>query len=37
MRAEFLFAGMRAQWDEGGRKILLGDNTSGGAAMLRPI
>jgi hypothetical protein len=37
MRAEFCFTGMRAQWDEGGGKILLGDNTGGGAVMLRPI
>jgi hypothetical protein len=37
MRAEFFFAGMRAQWDEGGGKILLGDNTVGGVEILRPI
>ena len=28
---------MKAQWDEGGGRILLGDNTGGGAVMLRPI
>ena len=37
MRAEFFFAGMRAQWDEGGGKLLLGHNTDGGAVMLPPI
>jgi hypothetical protein len=30
-------AGMKAQQDEGGERILLGDNTSGRAVMLRPI
>jgi hypothetical protein len=29
--------GMKAQADEGGGRILLGDNTGGGAIMLRPI
>ena len=33
-RALFFLAGMKAQWHEGGRRILLGDNT---AIMLRPI
>ena len=28
---------MRAQRGEGGGRILLGDNTDGGAIMLRPI
>jgi hypothetical protein len=35
--AEFFVAGVKAQWDEGGGGILLGDNTSGGVVMLRPI
>ena len=29
--------GMKEQGDEGGRRILLGDNTGGEAVMLRPI
>jgi len=29
--------GMKAQGDEDGRRILLGDNTVGEAVMLRPI
>jgi len=36
-RAEFFLAGMRTQWDEGGRRILLGDYISGGAGMVRPV
>jgi quinol-cytochrome oxidoreductase complex cytochrome b subunit len=28
---------MKAQWDEGSGRILLGDNTGGGAVMLQPI
>jgi hypothetical protein len=36
-RAEFLLEGMKAQRDEGGRRILLGDRMEGGAVMLRPI
>jgi hypothetical protein len=36
-RAEFFLAGMKAHWDEGGRRILLGDNTGSGAVMLRPV
>jgi hypothetical protein len=36
-RAEILLAGMKAHREEGGGRILLGDNTSGGAVMLRPI
>ena len=36
-RAEFFLAGMRAQSDECGRRILLGDYISGGAGMVRPI
>jgi len=27
MRSEFFFAGMKTQWDEGVRRLLLGDNT----------
>jgi hypothetical protein len=34
-RKEFVFAGMRAQSDKGGGRILLGDNTSGRTIMLR--
>jgi hypothetical protein len=30
MRVEFFRAGMKAQGDEGGGRILLGDNTDGG-------
>ena len=37
MRALFFLAGMKAQWHQGGRRILLGDNTGGGAIMLQPI
>jgi hypothetical protein len=33
----FIFAGMIAQCDEDGRRILLGDNTGGVAVMLRPF
>jgi len=29
--------GMKTQWDEGGGRILLGDNTGGEAVSLRPI
>ena len=35
-RVELLSAGMKALWCEGGGKVLLGDNTEGGAALLRP-
>jgi hypothetical protein len=28
---------MKAQWDEGGGRVLLGDNTGGGTFMLWPI
>jgi len=35
--AEILLVGMKAQWDEGGGRTLLGDNTIGGPAVLRPI
>ena len=34
---EFLLARMKAQWDEGCGRILLGDNTVVGAVMLRGI
>jgi hypothetical protein len=37
MRAEFYLAEMKDQWDEGGGRILLDDNTGEGAVMLRPI
>jgi hypothetical protein len=36
-RAKFLIAGMKAQWDKGGRRVLLGDDTGGGQVMLWPI
>jgi len=35
--AGFFPAGMKAHWNESGGGILLGDNTGGGAVMLRPI
>ena len=35
--AEFFHTDMKAQWDEGGGRILLGDKTVGGAVMLRQI
>jgi hypothetical protein len=34
MRAEFFPAGTKAQLEEGGGRILLGDDTGGGAVML---
>ena len=34
---KFLLAGMRAQQDDIGGRILLGDNTGDGAVMMRPI
>jgi len=36
-RAEFFLAGMNAQRDQGSVRILLGDNTGGGAVRLWPI
>jgi hypothetical protein len=36
-RAEFFLPGMKAQSDKRSVRIMLGDNTSGGAVMLRPI
>jgi hypothetical protein len=36
-RVEFFRAVVKAQWDEGGGRLLLGDNTGGGAVMLRPV
>jgi hypothetical protein len=36
-RTELLLAGMKAQVDKGGGRLLLGDNTGGMANMLRPI
>jgi len=36
-RAEFFLAAIKALVGEGGGGILLGDNTGGGADMLRPI
>jgi hypothetical protein len=36
-RAGFFFEGMKAQWDEGGGRVLLGDNTCGGVVTLLPI
>jgi hypothetical protein len=35
--AKFFLSGVKAQWVEGGRRIRLGDNASGGAVMLGPI
>ena len=35
--AEFLLAGMKARWDEGGGRILLGGNIGAGEDMLRLI
>ena len=35
--AEYFFAGLKAQREEGGGRILLGDNKDGGAVILRPI
>ena len=37
MRPEFFLAGMKAQRDKGGGRILLGDNTGGGAVILRTV
>jgi hypothetical protein len=37
MRPKFFLAGMKAQWNEGGWRVLLGDNTSTGSVMLRPV
>ena len=34
---EFILAGMKTQWGEGGGRILLGDNAGVVAVMLRPI
>ena len=31
---DFCFAGRKALWDDGGGRILLGDNTDGGAVMM---
>jgi len=36
-REAISFAGMKAQRDEGGGRIMLGDNTRGGVVMLWPI
>jgi len=33
MHTEFFLAWIKVLWDEGGGRILLGDNTGGGAAM----
>jgi hypothetical protein len=35
--AEFFLPGMKAQWDEGDGRILLGDNTDSRGFVLRPI
>jgi hypothetical protein len=35
MRSRYYFAGMEAQRCEGGRRILVGDNTDGGAYLLK--
>jgi hypothetical protein len=37
MLTEFFLAAMKAQRDEGGGRILLGDNTGFGTVMLPPI
>jgi hypothetical protein len=37
MRAKFFLPVMEAQWNEGGRRILLGDNTGNEAVLPRPI
>jgi hypothetical protein len=37
MPAEFSFAVTKAQWAEGGGRILLGNNVGGMAVMLQPI
>ena len=37
MLAEFFLVEIKAQRDQGGGRILLGENTCGGAVMLRPI
>jgi hypothetical protein len=37
MREEFFLAGMTALRGECGGRVLLGDNTGGGAVMPRPI
>jgi len=37
MQAKFFLERMKVDWDEGGRRILLGNNTRGGAVMLQPI
>jgi len=29
--------GTKSQWDEGGGRVLLGDNTGGRAVILRPM
>ena len=36
MRAEFFLAGMKARWEDGGGRILLGDKRGGRAFVLRP-
>jgi len=33
--AQFFLAGMKARWEEGGERILLGDKAGGGAVVLR--
>jgi hypothetical protein len=37
MGAESFVVVVKAQWGEGGGRILLGDNTGGGTVMLRPV
>ena len=34
MDGNFFLAGMKQKWDEGGERVLLGDNTKGGEIML---
>jgi hypothetical protein len=36
-RAKFFFAGLKAQWDENGGRVLLGDTTGSRVVMLRAI
>jgi hypothetical protein len=37
MHAEFFPDGVKAQWDEGGGNMLLGNNTGFGAVVLWPV
>jgi hypothetical protein len=37
LRVEIFLAEKKPRWVEGGGRILVGDNTSGGSVVLRPI